>query len=189
MRTEIKWRKSIQKNRLIYEKNLLESILDWLISALFTLSIPLCIYMVTPIPIGDTQASVSWGRVAISYLIGTGIALLFLYRYTTALHVTRICGLSPEENRRIINGILKELQWPKMYDNKNFLVSFPPTFCFSWGHQVTLLYDKNDILISSITFGRHGIISPFSIIGDSMRKNEIVSRFETICSGNKTNDW
>ncbi|MDP3393032.1 hypothetical protein [Sediminibacterium sp.] len=65
---------------------------------------------------------------------------------TIDTHLTR------EEFDPIIEKVAKELEWTPHVMNKNVIIAktHPSFFSGSWGEQITILFDKNRILVNSI---------------------------------------
>lgn len=177
---EIKPEESIKENRMIYKISRFEKIYDWLIWTAFIVSLPLATIMYSYSLISDKQLNDNLIEVMIINAISFGLGYLIYYRHKTALKLERLTGISPDKNRQIINKVLEELKWTKMYENKDFLITFPEVSFLSSMHQITILYDDKDILINSITFGRGAMISPFHRSGDNERKDKIIRRFKSL---------
>lgn len=60
--------------------------------------------------------------------------------------------LTREELDPIIEKVANELEWITFVKNKKIVISktFPSFFSGSWGEQITILFDKNRILVNSI---------------------------------------
>lgn len=179
MLTEIKWQESIHHHRLVYTsapfKN--NSIGKILITVAFTLSLTLLI--------GGLWGEGAGGIVFILF-VGVFFYILFSERSRHSLALTRVSGISPEENRKILHRILNELQWRIVEDNKHYLICSPSVSPFSAERQITILYDGNDILLNSLTFARAGNIAPFSTKGNASRMDKIALRFENLCTNKRT---
>ena len=60
--------------------------------------------------------------------------------------------LTRDELGPIIEKVAKELEWTPFVNNKKIIIAktHPSFFSGSWGEQITILFDKNRILVNSI---------------------------------------
>lgn len=60
--------------------------------------------------------------------------------------------LTRDELDPIIEKVTKELEWTPFVNNKKIIIAktHPSFFSGSWGEQITILFDKNRILVNSI---------------------------------------
>ncbi|WP_136668314.1 hypothetical protein [Flavobacterium sp. H122] len=60
--------------------------------------------------------------------------------------------MTREELDPIIEKVAKELEWTSYVVNKKMIIAktHPNFFSGSWGEQITILFDKNQVLVNSI---------------------------------------
>lgn len=86
-------------------------------------------------------------------IIPSILGLLFYRLQKNRLKFKQIeTKLTREEIDQIIEKIANELEWITFVKNKKIIISktFPGFFSGSWGEQITILFDKNRILVNSI---------------------------------------
>ena len=66
-----------------------------------------------------------------------------------------------DNNRSWIQEICKDLDYVVVTDNKNYLVAVLKPGLFAWHRYVYVIYDEDIVLLNCITFGLHGLKSPF----------------------------
>ena len=60
--------------------------------------------------------------------------------------------MTREELDPIFEKVAKELEWTLYVNNKKMIIAktHPSFFSGSWGEQITILFDKNRVLVNSI---------------------------------------
>lgn len=120
------------------------------------------------------------GLSIILFIIAISLSVLLYKKSIKNIYkLLRITALSPDKNREIIRSIVKNENWNTYFDNKE-IFSFGPKRGFSWTHrrEVTILYDNNDLLINSMSFGTRGLVSPFHWIEDRRVEKFIAQKIE-----------
>lgn len=105
---------------------------------------------------------------------------VILYSMSALYKLKRIKGVSKGKNAYFIHNIITKNNWQASIHNRQ--VSIIP---FSWrdsgtdwGKQITILYDKDDILVNCISFGIHAIPSPFHGFANRRKVNKLIASFE-----------
>lgn len=92
----------------------------------------------------------------------------------------RINGVKKNQNRQAIIDLTEKLGWNLHIHNQQVSVLSPPwtRFLTNWGRLVVVIYDRQDILINSTSFGRHDVKSPFHWFGNRKTEGIVKDNFE-----------
>lgn len=115
--------------------------------------------------------------VVISQFIAFGISSFLIFRLSTMDRLIPIMG-NIDNNRSWIKEICKDLDYGVMTDNQNYLVAALKPGFFAWHRYVYVIYDKDRIFMNCITYGLHGLKSPFHRMIDNRIVDKIKTRFE-----------
>lgn len=161
---------SIEREKLIRKTWLIETVLDFLTSSAIIL----------PFPIISTVLFVSQIKNAGLYIVGSFtffivsiiIGGLLFYSTINLNKLKRIKGGLKKQNRNGIMKLSEKLGWEILQHNEKLAVLKPSWSLGSldWGQQIIVLYNRQDILINSTTYGAYDIKSPFHWFVN--RKNE-----------------
>lgn len=86
-------------------------------------------------------------------IIPTIVAFAFYKIQSAKLKFKEIeTSLSRQQLNDIIEKVSTELEWDQVKNNKHIIVAktHPPLLSGSWGEQITILFDKNKVLLNSI---------------------------------------
>lgn len=108
------------------------------------------------------------------------LSSFFVYSIINITSLKRVKGLSRSKN----SGIVK-----KIAENNNWYISSSDqqitTIHFSWretltdwGKQITIIYDKDDILVNCISFGMHSSPSPLHWFANRRKVNQLTTAFK-----------
>lgn len=117
------------------------------------------------------------------------MALLFALFIVNALintkKLTRLQGAKRSTNRRMIKELAEEWEWEILIHSHDISILRKPLSSFSleWGRSLYIIYDKNDILICCLTFGRSDSISLFH----GFQNRNYVKQVKEVLSKNKRN--
>lgn len=103
-----------------------------------------------------------------------------LYSILTVDNLIFIKGLSPETNKSISKLSSNSLKWDNIKSNKEYDVFAPKWHWYSthYGREVSVIYDKNDVLINSTTFLLFNLQSPFHWLADRKTERRFKTEFE-----------
>ena len=106
-------------------------------------------------------------------------ALLF-YSIRKLYVLKRINGISISQNKTLIMKIGEKNNWKIDSTNKQMtIINFSwKDVGTDWGKQMTILYDRNDILVNCISFGLHSTPSPFHWFANKRKVNKLRVEFE-----------
>ncbi len=97
----------------------------------------------------------------------------------------RIRGNHREANRKLINEILTELEWNIDLHNQGLTIATPSAeYLFNGGRQVTIIYDRNDILINSTTYSFFSGVSPLHFVSNGSLVRQLQRKFEKKMNNN-----
>lgn len=118
---------------------------------------------------------------SLTFLIFT-ISLTYLLFYSIRKMYTlkRINGISKSQNIALIKKIAEKNTWNMDYSNEEMMIinfSWKDTGT-DWGKQMTILYDKTDILVNCISFALHSTPSPFHWFANKRKVNKLKTEFE-----------
>ena len=96
------------------------------------------------------------------FVLSLAFASVLGYKMKHLFDLKRLSGISEAKNRVLAKKIAKELDWRVERDNAHYLIASLGASAFSWGEQITILYDETDVLINVFSKGSFGTKSPFS---------------------------
>lgn len=91
-------------------------------------------------------------------------------------------NLNREELDEIINRVAKDLKWIIFSVNKRSIIAktFPSILSGSWGEQITILFDKNKVLVNSICDPKKQS-SVVSMGRNKKNMNKLIDEIEKAC--------
>jgi hypothetical protein len=108
------------------------------------------------------------------------ISGFLIYSVFSVYKLQRIKGLSRGKNSNFIKKIAKRNKWNISENNQHISIinfSWKETGT-DWGKQITILYDKNEILVNCISFGLYSSPSPFHWFANRRKVNKLIKEFE-----------
>jgi hypothetical protein len=155
--------KSKKKDRLV-KKN---SLIYWLFHYSYYISIcSLCIFC-------GKELMADFASAMFLYTIGAFVA----YSAFAANKLKRIQGSSKEQNRTLIKQILEQQGWYLRNDTQQYTVAFQKCGVFSDFNEMTIIYDKQDILINCIAYSEPNTESPFHWFVNRNLERKLVNKF------------
>ncbi|WMI68237.1 hypothetical protein [Mangrovimonas sp. YM274] len=144
--------KSKQKGRVIRNTGLIEPIFDY-----FTYTISTGIFpFISGIFFFD-QLEKGESLFGASILFGLSIILsgLLLYSIINIDRLKRINGILKNNNQQAIKNLTEKLGWTLQIHNQKVSILSPPGnwFSINWTKQIVVIYDRQDILINSTSYG------------------------------------
>lgn len=157
---KVDYKESIISNKLTFKKGRFSRLADNVIWITMIIIFPVMslIMLYGSIKFEWIQESIL--PVVISQLIAFGISTFLTIRLSTMDRLILAKG-NIDNNRSWIRKICKDLDYGLMTDNKNYLVAVLKPGLFAWHRYVYVVYDKDKVLINCITYGLHGLKSPF----------------------------
>ena len=99
------------------------------------------------------------------FSLGVGFAFFVLKRLSDNVTFTTVSSVAKEDIDKVAEKLRQQFKLRRVDVNKdlNRIIAFTKTTAFSWGEQLTLIFDKDDILINSRPSGTR---QPLTIIKD-----------------------
>jgi hypothetical protein len=169
--------KSKKTGKLVTRQWLLEKLFEYIPSLLL-------VGMLLFIAIMEFNSNLNKNEPAglsLSILIFTFIISGFMiYSIFNVYQLKRIKGISRGKNLSLIKKIAEKNNWNVSANNQEI-----STINFSWqdsrtdwGKQMTILYDRNDVLVNCISFGLFSSPSPFHWFANQRKVNKLKTEFE-----------
>ncbi|GAA4298237.1 hypothetical protein GCM10023163_19210 [Aestuariibaculum suncheonense] len=120
------------------------------------------------------------------FLIFTlAIGGFMIYSIFNVYKLKRIKGISRVKNSNLIERIAKKNKWNISTNNQQItIINFSwKDSGTDWGKQMTIIYDRTDLLVNCISFGLNSSPSPFHWFANKRKVNELTTEFE---NGKKT---
>jgi hypothetical protein len=169
--------KSKQKERVIRKTWLIEPILDFLTYVVLVGAYPFIsgLFFFDQLEKGDYLVGASI-LFALSLILGG----LLLYSIINLDRLKRISGTLKERDRETIKDLTEKLGWNLQIHNQQLSILSPPWSWLStnWGRQIVVIYDRQDILINSTSYGLHDLKSPFHWFGNRKLERIVRDNFE-----------
>lgn len=168
--------KSKQKERLIQNNPLFETITDYIIYTVFV-GVCLVISFFFFEMILKNENIIITSAIFLLTLILTGH---LIYSIIHLDRLTRIEGKDRQINRQVVEKLSNLLDYRLIKHNQNVSILIPPWNWKSnnWGRRVVIVFDEKDILINSTTYGMHGIKSPFHWVKNREIEELIIDEFK-----------
>ena len=168
--------KSKANNKLIFKKSLFDRLSDLIIEIPIVLFIPfLCAFALFK----KITTEEPFNIVVLLFVFSLTISGLIIYSIINMNSLERIKGNSRVENSKVIKEIVESNNW-KMYLNNQQLTIISFSWKDSgtdWGKQMTILYDKKDILVNCTSYGFFSVPSPFHWFANRKKVNQLKSEF------------
>ncbi len=101
-----------------------------------------------------------------------GICLfLFIFRRIRTESRFKVIDLPDNVNKSVIEAMLPQLGWTMDCNEENQIVATTKVSPFSWGEAVTLLFDKNKVLINTRPVG----MQPFTVNRDKINYRKFMT--------------
>jgi hypothetical protein len=170
--------RSKEEGRIVRKKGLLDGGSDSLVYFAIVFAYPVLFGIAL-------YKEIERGEIAVTtvllFIAGLVVGGLLLYSVLNLGRLKRLKGLSKEENREIVKEIIERFGWKVRQDNRDMIIAGPK---WRWGHwnggrDVSIIYDRTDILINSTTYGNHDIRSPFHWFGNRKLEKMLTDEFES----------
>ncbi|SFO02023.1 hypothetical protein SAMN04487989_1126 [Bizionia echini] len=175
--------KSKKTEKLVIRQWLINKLLDYLIPLTIT---GIFIFMSTMELKSDLENSEPIALTLTLSLITISIGIFVIYSLKNLYKLERIKGLSREQNSVIIKEIAEKNGWNISTNNQQIStlnIPWENSGGLDWGKQLTIIYDKTDILVNCVSFGLHSTPSPFHWFTNKRKINKLKMEFK---SGIKT---
>ena len=172
----IKITESKANDKLIFKKSLFDKLSDLMVEIPIIVFIPFLCGFALFKKISDGEPFVGTLFLFILFL---SISVLMIYSMSTLNSLERITGKSRGQNSKAIKEIAEFYNW-KIYSNNQqmTIISFSwKETGTDWGKQMTILYDKEDILVNCTSYGLFSTPSPFHWFANRKKVNKLKSEF------------
>jgi hypothetical protein len=169
--------KSKQVEKLILGKGVFERILDIFFYMIFVFPFPFASGLEFYSDLTKkkpTELSLTF------FILSLCFASLMIYSIINLYSLKRINGISRGKNSSLIKQIAEKYNWNIESNNQQItIIDFSwQDSGTDWGKQMTILFDKNDILVNCISFGLHSNPSPFHWFANKRKVNKLKTEFE-----------
>lgn len=165
---------TLKHKKIIARKHWFNWIMDTLIYNTLFLVYPFSVvfYIYTKIQNSEDVPYLAIANLIISIIIAFG----FFYALKRTTRFERIKGLQINENRTMVEKLVARHKWKERRKSKTLLIVSPhwDYLSFNWGRQFNFLFDKNDIYINVVSFGRFDLVSPFHYFADRHKEKQII---------------
>ena len=177
---KINIQKSLNSERLYYDKSLLENLWE---NGLIIANLLFFLYITGTNFYDNIEKSKPFGWTLFLFILVIIIILLGVTSFLNSKNLERIEGIAKSENSEIVKRIVNRNNWKLFEENKELNIvniSFLDTQT-DYGKQVIILYRKNDILINCTSFAFGKTPNPFNWFSNK----KIVEKFKTEFIENK----
>jgi hypothetical protein len=171
--------KSKKAEKLVTRQWLINKLLDYLLPLMIT---GMFIFMSTMEFKSDLENSEPITLSLTLSLVTINIGIFVIYSLSNLYKLKRIKGLSRGQNLSIIKEIAEKNGWNISTNNQQISIlniSWENSGGLDWGKQMTIIYDKTDILVNCISFGLHSSPSPFHWFANKRKINKLKTEFES----------
>jgi hypothetical protein len=174
---KIDFKKSINSKRLIFKKGWFSRFTDNAVWIFMIIAFPVISLSMLYGSIKFNWIHDSLPQVLIMQFVGLGLSSFMIFRLSTMDRLVVAKGVI-DNNRQWIQEICKELKYGIVTDNKKCLVAVLKPGLFAWHRYLYVIYDNDKVLINCITYGLHGLKSPFHRMIDKRIINKITTGLE-----------
>lgn len=169
--------KSKQVEKLILRQRFFLRIMETLFHMMFALFLPFISGMQL---YSDITKNKSLELSLTFFIVSILISYLLIYSIINIHSLKRVKGLSRGKNLSQIKKIAENNTWNISSTNQQItIIDFSwQDSGTDWGKQMTILYDKNDILVNCISFGAFSSPSPFHWFANKRKVNKLITEFE-----------
>lgn len=171
VRSQINRQKSIQRGRLVFHLNtglLINKVFENLVWLIF-LALPL-------LPLMNKSSKLTFTSLCLT----VAFVIFMLVSLYLMNHLILIKGSNPTLNRLKMVQILKH-RYPslKIDDSGQNIIKFKKeTGLFTWGKEITVLFEEKQVYINSTTLGRYHMKSPVHSIFNTISTLQIRKDFQ-----------
>ncbi|MFV0593893.1 MAG: hypothetical protein ACK5M7_21145 [Draconibacterium sp.] len=174
---KLNYKESIFSNKLIFKKSWFSRLTDNIVWITMIIAFPVMSLSMLYGSIKFNWLQDDLLPVLISQLVAFGISSFLIMRLST-MDKLMVAKGNIDKNRNWIQEICKDLDYGVVTDNKNFLVAVLKPGLFAWHRYIYVIYNKDKVLLNCITYGLHGLKSPFHRMIDKRIVNKVITEFE-----------
>jgi len=163
-------------DKLIFKKSLLYKLSDLMVEIPIVVFIPFLCGIALFKKISDGEPFVG---TLFLFILCLSISGLIIYSISTLNSLERITGKSRGQNSKTIKDIAEKHNW-KIYSNNQQMTIISFSWIETgtdWGKQMTILYDKEDILVNCTSYGLFSTPSPFHWFANRKKVNKLKIEF------------
>ena len=178
MINQINISKSKQTKKLVFKQWIIERIFYYLVEGMFIIALPFLASLEFYSDFSKNEPiGISLGLLLLSLIFSS----LLLYSVLNLYGLARIRGLSRGQNSALIKKIAEKNNW-KIYSSNQemtiILLHWSESSGFDWGKQITIIYERTDILANCMSFGINSDASPFHWFANKRKINQLMVEFE-----------
>lgn len=147
--------KTLVKNKMILKRNIIEHYFDWFMYIAIILILPFLsiTYSLTHL---DSFKTDLLGQI-ISNVLTIGFSLYVISGVRQISRIVYLKGTNEDENRKLIKKAVIDYDWIlHKEDEKSMIIALR-----KYRSQINVIFHSEKLIVNSISFGRHGIVSPF----------------------------
>lgn len=148
--------RSKTENKAVFQISLTYRIFQFLVNSFFVFVIPILTFSYT-IQHPSVMNNDLFGEL-MSNLVALAFAVFFFVYYRNPYRLIGINGGNLDENREISKRVFEKMEWEIIVDKYDHIIASPPSI---YERQITLIFDKNYVLLSSVRFGRENFVVSF----------------------------
>ncbi len=170
--------KSKSAERLITKQWLINKLLDYLLPLMI---VGMFVFITIMEFKSDLKNNEPIGLSLTFLILTTTIGAFVIYALLNLYKLKRIKGLSRGQNSSVIRKIAEKYKWKISTNNQQIStlnITWENSGGLDWGKQITVIYDKTDILVNCISFGLHSSPSPFHFFANRNKINKLRTEFE-----------
>ena len=171
--------KSKKAEKLVFKKWFLTKLFDRIFELPYILFFPFLSGMYLFSKIDNKE---SYGIAIIYFGIAITLCGMLFYSVYHLNSLTRISGISHRQNSQMIKDIAENNNWKIESNNQQMtIISFSwQETGTDWGKQMTIIYDRNDILVNCTSYGLFSTPSPFHWFANRKKINKLKTEFNKL---------
>lgn len=148
--------KSKIENKAVFQIGWINKILQFIVNSYFVFIFPI-LTMTYTIQNYSTVKNDLFDEF-MSNIIALAFAVFFFFYFRNPNKLIKIKGDNLQQNIEISKEVFENMKWEIIAENKEYIIASPPSI---YERQITLIFDKSNILLSSMRFGREKFVISF----------------------------
>jgi len=168
--------KSVEKNKLFVKKSLFVKVSDLLLDIPFIIFIPLALGNAL---FNNITAEKAFSGILLVFILSLILSAFTIYSISELNSLQRIKGISRVKNSKLVIEIAETNKWKiKSNDQQMTIISFSwKETGTDWGKELTILYDKKDLLLNCKSYGLFSTPLPYHWFANRKKENKLKMEF------------
>ncbi len=174
---ELNYKESLDRNKIVFQEPAFGKFIEVFFAILSIIILPLFAFTYFHGLFENGELSQKIISVIVIAILTISVSAILYSQIRNIFKFESFSGDSVENNRKLFELISKENGWVILRNNRKYMIILLPVTGFSWKKQISVIFNKNNILVNIMTFGLHDIKSPFHYYSTKAILEQIKSKF------------